>query len=86
MKEFPLVVGISCGLMVLALLFRPFFGDKKDFWECVCYSLKPNFLSWLDKDLQRDYGKSTKLGVFMIIGVGCGFLAYALVDNILSGN
>ena len=86
MKVFPVVVGISFGLIALALLFRPFFGDKKDFWDCVGYTLKPNFLSWLDKDLQRDFGKSAKLSVFLLIGAGCGFLAYAIVDNIMSGN
>ena len=86
MKDLPVIIGILCGLLVLALLFRPFFGEKKDFWECVGYILKPNLLSWMDKDLQRDYGKSAKLGVYLLAGGLCGFLAYAFFKSIIGEN
>jgi hypothetical protein len=86
MNILPLACGLTCGLIALFTLFRPFFGDKRDFLECIEYTLKPNFLSWLDKDLQRDYGKSTKLSIYLIIGIGSGYLAYVFVDKLMSGN
>ena len=80
----PVVAAIAVGILSCVVLFKPFFGETKDFWECVGYSLKPNFLSWLDKDLQRDYGKSLKLGIFILLCVGAGFLAYLGVESLLN--
>lgn len=53
--DLPLIAACLAGIIAAFLFFRPFFGKSKDFWECVSYSLKPDFFSWLDKDLQRDY-------------------------------
>jgi hypothetical protein len=35
------------------------------------------------KDLQRDYGKSMKLGIFFLICGGAGFFAYAAAESLL---
>ena len=83
MNDIPLIAAIVVGLLTFAVLYRPFFGEKKDFWECVGYCLVPNFLSWLAKDLQRDYGKSMKLGIFFAICIGAGFLAHEAVASLL---
>lgn len=83
MNHLPLIAAIVVGILTFAILFQPFFGEKKDFWECVGYCFIPNFLSWLAKDLQRDYGKSMKLGIFFLICGGAGFFAYAAAESLL---
>ena len=83
MNHLPIIAAMAVGILTSAMLFRPFFGEKKDFWECVGYSFMPDFLSWLAKDLQRDYAKSMKLGIFLLICGGAGFLAYAAVESLL---
>lgn len=79
----PLLVGWVVGLAAFAALYRPFFGVEKDFWECVWYSLKPDFMSWLDKDLQRDFGKSLKLSCFLFLVIGGGWLAKFITEGAL---
>ncbi len=78
-ENLPLIAAVGVGLLTFVILFRPFFGEKKDFWDCVFYSLMPNFLSWLDKDLQQDYGKSFKLGFFFLLCGGTGFIVHLAV-------
>ena len=78
-----LIAALGVGVLTFAILFKPFFGEKKDFWECVGYSFKPDFLSWLDKDLQRDYGKSMKLGFFFLLCFGAGFIAHSAVEALM---
>ncbi len=78
------MAAVGAGIITFGVLFKPFFGEKNDFWECVCYILKPNFISWLDKDLDRDYGKSFKIGIFFVLCVGAGFLAHCIMMSIIS--
>lgn len=84
MNDPSILFAIAVGGLAFGLLFRPFFGAKKDFWECVAYSFKPDFLSWLDKDLQRDYGKSMKLGFFLLLVVGSGLITHSIVEKLMS--
>lgn len=83
MNHVPLIAAIVVGMITFSILFQPFFGEKKDFWECVGYFFTPDFLSWLGKDLQRDYAKSMKLGVFLVLCGGAGFFAYLAVESLL---
>lgn len=83
LTDLPLIAAFSAGLIAFILFFRPFFGKTKDFWECVAYSLKPDFFSWLDRDLDRDFGKSMKLGFFLFLCTMAGVVAYAIADSYL---
>jgi hypothetical protein len=47
------------------------------------FSLKPDFFSWLDRDLDRDFGKSMKLGFFLLLCTIAGFVADSIVDAYL---
>jgi hypothetical protein len=77
-----IIIGIVIGIAVFALLYRPFFGEEDDFWECIEYSFKPDLWSWLNNDLQRDYGKSLKLNFFFAIVIGCGIFGAYIVLSI----
>lgn len=77
-----LIVAAIAFAMVATILFKLFFNDRADFFECVKYCLKPDFFSWLDKDLQRDYCKSLKFGFYISICAALGFVAYLCVDSL----
>lgn len=77
-------VFIVTSAITFALLYKQFFGAEGDFWECVEYYIKPDFFSWVDKYLQRDYGKSFKLSLFFIIVLGMGILAALVVQTVSS--
>ena len=76
------IVGVVAGAVVATALFKAFFDSKADFWECVKYGFKPDFISWLDKDLQRDYGKSMKLGFYILVCGGAGYAGYAVIASL----
>jgi hypothetical protein len=77
-----IIVGTIASAVIAVILFKPFFGDKADFWDCVKYGIKPNFLSWLDKDLQQDYGKSMKLGIYILCLAASGYVAYLAIESL----
>lgn len=78
-----ITAALATGAIAFALLYKPFFGKEKDFWECVGYSLLPDFISWMDKNLQRDYGKSLKLGCFLAICIGAGYIAFSVTGKMI---
>jgi hypothetical protein len=78
-----ITAALVTGVISFALLYKPFFGKEKDFWECVGYSLLPDFISWMDKNLQRDYGKSLKLGCFLAICIGAGYVAHTISNKLV---
>ena len=70
MSDIPIPIAMVFSILAFILLYKPFFGKKNDFWECVMYSLTPDFFSWMAGNLQKDYGKSLKLSFFMFFVVG----------------
>ncbi len=64
-----LAVAIAAGLVTLVLLFKPFFGGSEDFFECLRYSLQPDFFSWIQGEWAEDFWAELKLSLW----VGSGF-------------
>lgn len=81
MEALVIFLSIIVGLLLFWALYKPFFGEERDFWVCVGYTLKPDIISWFDKDLQRDYGKSMKLGIFLFIVIGSALLFYNFTNT-----
>jgi hypothetical protein len=75
MDHLPAIVGILTSIVAAPFLFRLFFDNFKDFLESVGYAFKPDFLSWMDKELHRDYSKSMKLGMFILMSAAPGCFA-----------
>jgi hypothetical protein len=84
MEPLPYIIGMATAMITWLLLVKPFFGKEKDFMECVMYSLTPDFISWLDNDLQRDYTKSFKLSCFFILVLGAGIIAWLVSDYFIT--
>jgi hypothetical protein len=79
MSFIPFISGLAASVVSFVLLYKRLFGAEDDFWECLYYAFKPDFFSWMNKDLQRDCGKSLKLGLFLLVVFGSGFLTYSIV-------
>lgn len=78
------VIGIIAGIIVLALLFKPFFGDLPGFWECVRYWLTPDIFSLFRGEWGEDWLAEMKLGFWLFCGAGAGFAVYTGLLKLLS--
>ncbi len=74
MAEF---IGIVVGILVLAVLFKPFFGDFSAFFECVRFWFTPDLFSMFRGEWMEDTFAEMKLGLWIVCGAGAGFLTYS---------
>ena len=63
-------------------LFHLFFEDMEDFGEAFRYSLTPDFVSLLRGEWMEDYWQSMKLGIFLLLVLGAGFLTWMGLSQI----
>lgn len=66
------------------LLFRLFFTDLEDFFDCVRLSLTPDVISMFRGEYGEDLTQSFKLGIYMIAVGASGIAAYLGVMKIAS--
>ena len=59
--------GWSVGIIVLVLLFKPIFGNKEEFWECVSYWFTPDFFSFFKGEAGADFIAELKLGLWVAL-------------------
>ena len=76
-----LVFGILVGLVLLVVMWKPFFGTGKEFRRCLGYLFMPNLLSALFGDLQKDWEASLKIQLWLLTGVVAGVLVYLFAAN-----
>ena len=76
-----LVLSIVVGVLIAVGLFRLFFKDATDFLECVRYYFQPDILSVFRGEWLEDWWGSTKLGVWLAVSVGMGFVAHYKFDQ-----
>jgi hypothetical protein len=69
-------LAIFVGLVVLAVLFKPFFGDLKGFWDCLLYWLTPDIFSMLRGRWGEDIFSELKLFIWLACGGGAGYFVY----------
>ena len=70
-----IILGILAGIGVLVLLFKPFFGDKEEFWDCV--KARADIVSLFYSEYFEDLKSELKLGLWIFCGVIAGFGVYA---------
>ena len=78
------VCGVVTGIVILALLFKPFFGDAGNFWRCVGFWFTPNIISWFRGEWSEDYWSEMKLVFWLFCGGLSGFVTYAGISRLLS--
>lgn len=78
------VIGIIAGIVVLLLLFKPFFGDISGFWECVRFWLTPDIFSLFRGEWGEDWLAEMKLGFWLFCGGAAGYAVYTGLSKLLS--
>ncbi len=68
MEIVAIVLAIIVGGGVMALLFKPFFGNSEELWRCVKFWLMPDIISLFRGEFCEDWWAETKLGFW--IGAG----------------
>lgn len=76
MNEIVLVCSCAVGLLAAKVLYHLLFDDGDDFCECLCDALTPDILSLFNGELFKNMGASFKMGIFLWISIGAGYLAY----------
>ena len=79
-----IILGCIVGITVLFLLFKPMFGSADEFFSCVKYWLTPDIISlFRGRDhYWQDHWSELKLGVWLALGGGAGFLTTLGIDQL----
>jgi hypothetical protein len=77
-------IGIIVGIIVLIILFKPFFGDLTGFWECVRFWLIPDIFSLIRGEWGEDLLAEMKLFLWLVCGGGTGYAVYNGLSKLLS--
>lgn len=72
----PELIGLITGLVVLASLFKPLFGNFDGFAESVKYSFIPDIVSFFKGEYKKDRDAQSRLGLWFIAGGVAGGLAW----------
>jgi len=73
METTAVVLGLVVSLTVMAILYKPLFGDWEEFVECVKFWFTPDIFSLLMGEFTEDLWSELKL-VFWLV---CGLLSWA---------
>jgi hypothetical protein len=72
METVSIILAVIAGTAVLVLLFRPFFGDKDGFFECIKFWFTPDIFSLFFGKYFHDIFSEMKLGLWIFCGVITG--------------
>ncbi len=70
-------MGVIAGMAILTLLFKPFFGDRDGFIDCVKFWIKPDIFSLFSGEYLEDRWSELKLGLWILLGAMAGAGVYA---------
>jgi len=78
---------ISIGLSVLTavLLFRMFFDDAADFFDCLCLAVQPDIMSIFRGQWVESHWAGTKLAIWIGLSAFSGFVAYSELPKWIPG-
>ena len=73
-------LGVIAGLAILAILWKPFFGDLSGFLECLKFWFTPNIISVFRGEWHEDRWGSMKLLFWLLSGIVVGFAVWSTFD------
>jgi len=76
--------GWCVGIIILVLFFKPIFGNKEEFWECVSFWFTPDLFSFFKGEAGADFIAELKLGIWIACGVGAGIGTTLGINHLLS--
>jgi hypothetical protein len=78
----PETIGIISGIAVQVLLFKPFFGNARGFWDSIGFWIGPDIVSLCRGDWGEDPWPKIKFTIWLVSGVWVGFVVYAVVSKL----
>ena len=76
MEIVSIILAVIVGIIVLVLLFRPFFGNAQGFFDCITFWFTPDILSLLLGKYFVDSLSQVKLFIWLLCGIGAGVGTY----------
>ena len=76
MPTVAIIIGSIIGVAVLALLFKPFFGGREDFFRCVKFWFTPDIISAFRGEYHEDWLAEMKLFLWLAAGAATGLGTY----------
>jgi hypothetical protein len=76
MQIVAVVIAVVVGLGIMAILFKPFFGDVGELVRCLKFWLTPDVVSMFRGEWGEDRWASMKLGFWILAGGVCGVATY----------
>jgi len=77
-----LIVSSLCGIGILWLLFKTFFGCASEFLECIKFWLTPDMVSMFRGEYCEDRWSEMKLGLWLACGIGTGIAVYIGLEKL----
>ena len=77
MEIVSIILAVIAGVTVLVLLFKPLFGDREGFIDCVKFWIKPDIFSLFSGEYFEDRWSEMKLGLWIFLGFIAGVGVYA---------
>ena len=77
MAEIAIVLAAIIGGVVAALLFKPFFGDRDEFFRCLKFWFIPDIVSFFRGEYWEDHLAEFKLGFWFAAAGLSAFATYA---------
>lgn len=74
-----LILGLAAAATVWFFLFKPVFGDKHGFGECLGYVLRPDIWSWIQGDLGQDLWCTIKFNFWLWGGGITGIVTFGVI-------
>ena len=72
-----IILSVTAGVGLLALLFKPFFGCKEEFIDCIKFWFTPDIISLFFGEYIKDRLSELKLGLWILLGAMAGAGVYA---------
>lgn len=76
MATVSIVLSVIAGVGVMVLLFKPLFGDKEEFFDCIKFWFTPDIFSFFSGKYVEDKWSEWKLGLWIIWGGMAGIGVY----------
>lgn len=83
MNEIAIVCSCVVGLLAAKVLYHLLFDDGDDFCGCLGATLTPDILSLFNGELFKNMAESFRMGFFLWISFGAGFLVYWALTEII---
>lgn len=78
-----LLIGISTGISIAFLSFKPFFPEEGEFCDAIKHMLTPDIISLFAGTWVDDFVATLKVNLWMLMCGGGAYITYCLANRII---